>query len=271
MESPPIPLLRTALVLDANRLYADALRGYTARAFPRARVRLVTSVDAATLALREEPAELLVAGVGASLEGDVLELLARCSERSSGAARVLVVTAQREFRLLSALRALNIETVFDPSSESTEQFIIALQAAATGVRYWSPSIMEHMQRMSSAGGLFRVLTAFEQVVLSVVGDGCDDSEAARELGLSPATVSTVRRELHRKLGVQHRGGLVRFAAQHGFVRFTPGGVVRPGFALMSAAYRARHPKRAESATELPEPVEDSAPRRSGARAVRKAA
>jgi DNA-binding CsgD family transcriptional regulator len=96
---------------------------------------------------------------------------------------------------------------------------------------------------STPAARFRQLTAFEQVVLSVVGDGCDDIEAARRLSLSPATISTVRRGLHRKLHVQHRGELVRLAAQAGFVRFTPEGVERPGFGLLTAAYHPRDPKR----------------------------
>ena len=65
------------------------------------------------------------------------------------------------------------------------------------------------------------------------------SDAASKLGLSPATIGTVRRNLHRKLGIQHRGELVRIAAQNGFVRFTPAGIVRPGFALLVAACQRR--------------------------------
>src|SRR5687768_7215390 len=104
-----------------------------------------------------------------------------------------------------------------------------------------------MQRVgSSSTALFRVLTVFVQDGLAVIGEGCDNSVAVRTSKLSPATVSTVRRELHRKLGVQHRGELVKVAAQHGFVRFTAAGVVRPGFGIMCAAYQARRAKRADS-------------------------
>jgi hypothetical protein len=42
--------------------------------------------------------------------------------------------------------------------------------------------------------------------------------------------------------VQHRGELVRVAAQHGFIRFTSAGVVRPGFTMMRDAYLARRSK-----------------------------
>jgi DNA-binding NarL/FixJ family response regulator len=119
-----------------------------------------------------------------------------------------------------------------------------MRSVAAGSRYWSPAVARRMRQVAAApSALFRILTAFEQLVLSVIGDGCDDVEAARRLGLSPSTISTVRRGLHRKLGVQHRGELVRVAAQQGFVRFTPDGVERPGFALLSAAYHPRGPKR----------------------------
>ena len=79
------------------------------------------------------------------------------------------------------------------------------------------------------------------------------------LGLSPSTVSTVRRELHRKLGVQHRGDLVRAAAQSGFVHFTPTGVVRPGFALLSASYHPRKTHEPETGVRSDEKSTTSEP------------
>jgi DNA-binding NarL/FixJ family response regulator len=155
-----------------------------------------------------------------------------------------VVTVRLEYRVLAALRTLAVEGAFDSAAGSPEELTLAFQTLANGKRYWSQSILDHMHRVGSASNaLFRLLTNFEQVVLSVIGDGCDNVVAAQKLNLSPATVSTVRRELHRKLGVQHRGELVRVAAQHGFVRFTAGGVVRPGFGLMCASYQSRRTKR----------------------------
>jgi DNA-binding NarL/FixJ family response regulator len=239
--------IRVVMILKADRLYSEVLRQFTLRVFPRAQVRLVATVEAAATTFAREKVDLFITGLGASLEGDVLELLGSAVLRSR-APRVIVVTARREYRVLAALRTLAVHGVFDTSTEPPEDFMTALVAVTAGTRYWSHAILEHMQRIGGANtALFRLLTAFEQIVLSVVGDGCDDSVAARELGVSPSTVSTVRRELHRKLGVQHRGELVRVAAQHGFVRFTPGGVVRPGFALLSAAYRSRKPRRTEPA------------------------
>ena len=237
MEATPNPQIRCVLILKADRIYAEALRQYTLHVFPGARVLVAWSVAAARTILAAEPVDFFVTGAGATLESDVLDLLAQRASKPLRVQHVLVVTVRREYRVLAALRGLAIDGVFDSASELPGAFVTALR---------------DMHRIgSSSTALFRLLTVFEQVVLAVIGDGCDNTVAARALKLSPATVSTVRRELHRKLGVQHRGELVRVAAQHGFVRFTGSGVIRPGFGIMCAAYHARRAKREESRTATP--------------------
>lgn len=236
--------VRSVLVLKADQIYAGYLRQICLATFGRVRVQMVNSVEAADEALKVEAFDLLVTGIGASLSGDVLAMLGRAMTRPARVRRVFVVAARREYRVLAALRSLSVDGVFDSGSEGPERLQQALRRVAGGTHYWSSTILEHLQQKGCAvGGLFHLLTVFEQVVLSVIGDGSDDLVASRELGLSPSTISTVRRELHRKLNVQHRGELVRIAAQHGFVRFTPAGVVRPGFALLAASYHPRKPRR----------------------------
>ena len=250
MENSPVPPVAFVLILRADRLYADVLRQMVLRVFPRVQVTIAATVEAAALIIARDRVDLFITGLGTAHEGDVLDLLVRAARQSSRVDRVLVATAGCEYRLLAALRTLEIKGVFDAANELPEAFMVALRAVGAGSRYWSQSFVDLLQQIGSTStGLFRLLTAFEQVVLSIIGDGCDDNVAAQKLGISPSTVSTVRRELHRKLGVQHRGELVRAAAQHGFVRFTPAGVVRPGFALLCAGYHARKPRRPELGAE----------------------
>jgi DNA-binding NarL/FixJ family response regulator len=252
MDSPDSTAVRCILILKADRIYAEALKQYTLHVFPRARVLLACSIEAAHAILKSESIDIFVTGVGASMDSDVLDLLAKRSTGGIRARRVLVVTVRREYRVLAALRGISVDGVFDSAAERPSEYVNALRAIAKGGRYWSQSVLDHMHRVGSAStALFRLLTNFEQVVLSVIGDGCDNTVAARKLRLSPATVSTVRRELHRKLGVQHRGELIRLAAQHGFVRFTASGIVRPGFGIMCAAYHARRARRADSNSRGP--------------------
>lgn len=247
MDTPsPDPSVRSVLILKADRIYAEALRQHIQGVFPDANVRTSVSLESARQILMSESVDLFVTGAGASLDCDVIDLLASLPGPSRSL-RVLVVTVRLEYRLLAALRSLAIEGAFDSAAGTPEELTLALCTLAKGKRYWSQTILDHMHRVGSASNaLFRLLTTFEQVVLAVIGDGCDNFVAAQKLNLSPATVSTVRRELHRKLGVQHRGELVRVAAQHGFVRFTAKGIVRPGFGLMCSTYQARRAKRAAS-------------------------
>jgi DNA-binding CsgD family transcriptional regulator len=109
-----------------------------------------------------------------------------------------------------------------------------------GTPYWSHGILEQLRRHATgARSICQLLTPTEQLVFAVIGDGSDDDIAATRLGLRPSTIGSIRRELHRKLNVQHRGELMRAAIQHGFVRITPEGVVRPGFGTLSHACRPR--------------------------------
>jgi two-component system capsular synthesis response regulator RcsB len=232
--------VRTVLILKADRLYADYLRESVGRTFPQARIVVTSTVTAAAVALALERVDLLVTGVGAALEGDVLDLLARRAGEPTAERRTLVVTGRHEYRVTSVLHALAIQGVFDSGQEAPEALRQALEAVAAGRRWWSAGFADQLQGLEKAPAApFRLLSVLEQLVLSVLGDGCDDATAAAELGLSPGTIVTVRRDLHRKLGVQHRGDLVRMAAQHGFVRFTPDGVVRPGFGLLRAQHESR--------------------------------
>ena len=228
------------LILKSDRLYADILRQHAGQAFPHARHTIATSIAEARELLGRVTFDLFITGLGEHAGGDALDLVAQCKREPLRARRVVVLLDRHEYRVLAVLRTLSVDGIFDPSEDSPAAFAAALPAIVRGSRYWSPGAAARLRQLAAApGALFRILTDFEQVVLSVIGDGSDDQAAAGQLGLSPATISTVRRTLHRKLGVQHRGELVRMAAQKGYVRFTPAGVERPGYGLLAAAYQPR--------------------------------
>jgi DNA-binding NarL/FixJ family response regulator len=241
MESSPLSHPRDVVILKADRLCADTLRQIVLRVFPSAHIRIVASVERLGRLLTTAPTDLLLAGTEPVRDGDLLDFLSTFSAHHHPARQVLVVASHCEDRVLAALRTLPVHGVFDSACDPPDQLLVALRMVVNGARYWSPNLVDRMQRNHlGPNSLFRLLTSAEQLVLSIIGDGCDDVAAAAQLGLSPSTVSTVRRELHRKLGVQHRGELVRVAAQNGFVRFTPNGVTRPGFAMLAAACAPRH-------------------------------
>lgn len=235
---------RSILILKADRLCGEALRRSTLAEFPRSRVVVVHQLEGAFRALAEEDFELVVTGVGSALKGDVLEFISCSLGQSEQGTKTLVVSTHLEERILVTLRALGVTGVFDAAQEDPENFGPALRAVIAHGGYWSDSASERLKSAAtSALSPSRVLTTAEQLILAILGDGCDDEAAARKLGLACSTVSTVRRDLHRKLGIQHRGELIRLAVLNGFVRFTAEGVIRPGFAILHAAYEARRRRR----------------------------
>ncbi len=66
----------------------------------------------------------------------------------------------------------------------------------------------------------------EQIVLSTIGDGSDDQQAAEKLGLSYRTVDTHRKTIMGELGLHHKGRIMCYALQQGYVPITPQSVFR---------------------------------------------
>lgn len=229
------------VILDADRLRADALERATTQAFPAADVSQAASMVQVPAALEGCRGWLLVTSI--DIPGaDVLSLLVRGAWADGRFEHRLVVTARREQRILLLLASLSLDGIFDPATEGADRFRLALRWIATGRRYVSPAVLDALVKWRvSPDSVARLLTRREQLVLSVIGDGRDDEAAAAALRLRPSTIQSVRRSLHRKLGVSHKGELVRLAVQHGFVQFTADGVVQPGFACPLPAGRGTGP------------------------------
>jgi DNA-binding NarL/FixJ family response regulator len=233
MEPTPAPDSPRILVLKAELLYAEALAATAQAVFPHAAVSFSNRVQQAAQTLAVGPLDLLITGLGMS-DGDMLDFLYLAMSGRRAIKRVLVATAQRDHHAFESLASLPLDGVFDTNGSQLGEFAGALRSVAAGRGYWSASLdlkprKPVRDRTATADSY---LTPVEQLVLSVIGDGSDDRQAAERLGIKDSSVHSVRRELHRKLGAQHRGELVRHAVQRGFVRFTDEGVQRPGYAML---------------------------------------
>ncbi len=226
-------------------MYAEVLRRAAQAVSPQARILVANSVQAAVELRGKTNFDVVLTGCDPAFESDILQLVADfTAPESRHPSRVFVVGSHLEYRVLTALHTLPIRGIFDTATEAPENLEGALEQVFSGGAYWSASVGLRVRHTSpSTRDGCEHLSMTEQLVLSVVGDGSDDVTAAQALGLSPATVSTIRQKLHRKLRVQHRGELIRVAAQYGFVRFTQAGIVRPGFSLLAAECLARKRKR----------------------------
>lgn len=226
------------LILHGDRVYGEALQAMASEALPAARLRVERDREAAEASMHEMSGGLLITDVSLH-EADLLDWLGTQIATHGARLRVVVTTSRREQRVVMALRTMVVDALFDPVAEAAGRFGHALRVVARGGVYWSGSMLGRLAECCAPDAIARVLTPAEQVALAAIGDGCDDTEGAALLGLKVSTVGSLRRALHRKLNVQHKGQLVRLAVQHGFVRFTPTGIVRPGFSLLVQAVGAR--------------------------------
>jgi len=242
MEPAPNVEIRSVDLVIPDKLVSSSVSHLTRQAFPRAELRTFDSVSQARLAHVRRPGDLFVTTLGHAHDDDILTLIFACEKSASPLRRVLAVTATRDAHLLAILRDLDVLGAFDSTVEEPQRLAVALQTVAHGAHYWSKSILAEVAELIGPGSLYRRLTAFERRVLAAIGSGNDDRDAASELGLSPATIATVRRDLHRKLDVRHRGELVRLAAQQGFVRFLPRRVSKPGSTVVAASYQSKKPR-----------------------------
>ncbi len=229
--------------MEPDCLWAELLSAAVSRTWPKSPVMAVHSVKQADVAIRSGSFDMLIADVIA-IDGDAVDAVVEWSFGGALADGVFVVTAHKEPVVLDALAGSPIRGVFDQTNESLPALDGACSALSQGGSYWSSTVCDAILRTCrSQDSVFRKLTFTEQVVMGVIGDGRDDEAAATELGMSAKTVMTMRRNLHRKLGIQHKGDLVRFAISHGFVLMTPYGIVRPGLDGRLSERRSRFRKK----------------------------
>lgn len=230
----PWAWVRQVAVVQWGRTYAEALRSVCCLAFPQAEVTAYDSASGVLTGLRAQPADLLLQTL-VFPDMDGLELLHLATQEKL-ATRVLVTSRRRDEQCLYALRNARFDGIVDSLDAGVETLMEALHLVAAGHPYVSPAFREILVDRTAPSPLWHQFTPAEIRILTVIGDGSDDQEAAVELRLSAATVQTHRRNIMHKLGVNSSAKLVREAIRLGMVQIrSDGQVIRPRTGLAPAA------------------------------------
>jgi DNA-binding NarL/FixJ family response regulator len=140
---------------------------------------------------------------------------------------ILVITSKKDDRTFSLLREVRFTGLFDVCGESLSNLPTALQSVIERKSYISEAFHSLIKRPKYI--TLDNLTQTEEMVLAVIGDGCDDDEAGERMGLSPGTIMAHRRAIMQKLKIHHKGQLMCYALKKGYVSITPERVDFPGF------------------------------------------
>ena len=119
---------------------------------------------------------------------------------------------------VSALRAGAAGYVSKESA--SEELTVAIRKAVSGKKYVSASLAEKLAGELGEGprGLaHESLSDREYRVMWLMASGNAITHIARELALSPNTVSTYRNRILKKLKLDNNADLVRYAVKHGLV------------------------------------------------------
>ena len=211
------------VVLKADRLYGDLICRQIIEYWRAAQVQVFQRGFDALDAIQSRTPDMFVTGVRIE-DMDGLEHLEPFIERELP---ILIVTTRRDARTLALLREIRYNGLFDVRAEGLTNLHTALQRVNDREIYVSPTFAPHLKKPKNVTE--DALTQKEEIVLSVIGDGSDDQHAAARLGISPHTVNTHRKSIMGKLGLHHKGQLMCYAVQNGYVRIAPDGVCRPGF------------------------------------------
>jgi DNA-binding NarL/FixJ family response regulator len=144
----------------------------------------------------------------------VKELRRRYPERP-----VLVLSMYPEDRY--ALRLLKAGAAGYLNKESaSDELVGALRKVAGGGRYVSAALGEKLAQAMAGDGdepAYDKLSDREYQIMWLIASGKTVGEIARQLFLSPNTVSTYRTRIFAKLGVKNNSELMRYAIRHQLV------------------------------------------------------
>lgn len=213
--------IRTVLA-DHSELSLMGLRTLLADA---PRVTLVGEardpIELEALLLREKPDVVLIdhtaQGFGAEAIRDGLR---RCKRT-----RFVAITPDpSHLALLSALRAG--VTSYIKKDCDLQEIIDAVVSTGEGRKFFCGQILEALER--AAGDVQRIIdepltcapvtiTERESEIIGLIAEGCSYTRIAERLNLSAHTVTTHRKKIMQKLGVNNTAALVLYAVKNGLV------------------------------------------------------
>jgi DNA-binding NarL/FixJ family response regulator len=223
---PPRPI-RVALV-DDHQLIAELL----SRALERQPDRFEFLGNAPRLAdvgplLRQDPADVVL--VDYSLPdgrgSDVLRLVRRHWPR----ARLVLFSGHSEADILHEAIAAGADGILTKGT-SMDEILAVIERAHRGEVLLSPEILLDLMHQP-AGGVSRLaaldrLTPRERVVLEAILATGTTEEAARRIGMAPATMRVHLHRAGQKLGATSRLETISLALQAGLIRAPAGGPPR---------------------------------------------
>ena len=133
--------------------------------------------------------------------------------------KILVLSVHSEEHY--ALRALKAGAMGYLTKDRTpEELETAIRYVQQGDTYITSSLSDKLARMlirEQKNEIYKELSEREYQILCMLGTGRRITDIAKELGLSPKTVSTYRSRIFEKMQFNNNAELIRYAVEHDLV------------------------------------------------------
>jgi DNA-binding NarL/FixJ family response regulator len=139
--------------------------------------------------------------------------------RELPATRVIIVSAMNDPVTLHSVRTIGVHGFVDKRLQTIAMLKNAIDLVARGHFFFAPVVSKAAAAERTDPKSFtRILSDYEQHILSLIGASKSDAEIAAALGISPVTAQSRRRDIMNKLNIHSTPKLIRYALEQGFTR-----------------------------------------------------
>lgn len=204
------------VIIEDQRLIADFLSLHCHAIGLKVRAIGVTLAEGLA-AVREHTPDLLLLDFSLP-DGSGIEA-AKDLQRDFPEMKILGISSHRDPWTLLQVQRLGLHGFVDKHDQRPEVLTEAIQSVLAGRTFYTPIVNETTSTMRRDPRAFiRVLSDYEMQILSLIGESKSDDEIAAQLGISPATMQSRRRDIMGKLNVHTTPKLIHFAIVNGLTR-----------------------------------------------------
>lgn len=207
---------RKAVIIEDQRLFADFLGGCLREWGAAVTVESTSGVEGLRI-VRETRPDLLLLDLNLP-DIDGLEIarvvLAECPD-----VRVLGISSHRDSWTMLQVQRIGLHGFVDKLDQSRDVLREAVETVLNGQVYYTKAVTESSARLRQDPKAFtRVLSDYETKILALIGQAKTDDEIAAEIGISPSTMQSRRRDIMRKLDIHTTPKLIHYAITQGLTR-----------------------------------------------------
>jgi DNA-binding NarL/FixJ family response regulator len=204
------------VVIEDQRLIAEFF-GFHCRDLGLSVVKQCVTCAEGLAAIRSCLPELVLLDISLP-DGDGLEL-AKTVMHELPQVKILSISSHRDPWTMLQVQRMGLHGHVDKNEQRPEVLSDAIRTVLAGKIYYTSIVNESSAAIRRDPKAFiRVLSDYETIILSIIGESKTDDEIGKLLNISASTVQSRRRDIMHKLDIHSTPKLIHYALTHGLTR-----------------------------------------------------